>query len=159
MARHTGRHGAHRSWVGTVAVFLIVAFSGYLLMTNLRVNRTTTVTSDTAKLVQQRVERVGKLQKDINELSSQVNTLNEVAGNSSSKASKTSEDAGSGTVLPAVSGPGISVTLNDSPLWENMVGDSGSTANINDYVIHQQDVESVVNALWHGGAESMMIQE
>jgi uncharacterized protein YlxW (UPF0749 family) len=140
-------------------VFLIVAFSGYLLMTNLRVNRTTTVTSDTAKLVQQRVERVGKLQKDINELSSQVNTLNEVAGNSSSKASKTSEDAGSGTVLPAVSGPGISVTLNDSPLWENMVGDSGSTANINDYVIHQQDVESVVNALWHGGAESMMIQD
>ena len=55
--------------------------------------------------------------------------------------------------------PGLVVTLDDSPLWENMVDSSGSTSNINDYVVHQQDVEAVVNALWAGGAESMMIMD
>ena len=40
-----------------------------------------------------------------------------------------------------------------------MVDSSGSTSNINDYVVHQQDVEAVVNALWAGGAESMMIMD
>lgn len=160
MARHPGKHGARHSWVGSVAVFCIVALSGYLLMTNLRVNSSTVVTSDTAKLVEQRVDQVDKLQKDINDLSSQVNTLNELGGGSGANSGdKSSEDAGSGTLLSAVQGPGVRVTLDDSPLWQNIVGDSGSTANINDYVIHQQDLEAVVNALWKGGAESMMIQD
>ena len=44
-------------------------------------------------------------------------------------------------------------------MWETAVNNSGSTTNINDYVIHQQDVESVVNALWAGGAEAMMIMD
>lgn len=70
-----------------------------------------------------------------------------------------SESAGNGTLLPAVEGPGLVVTLDDSPLWENMVDSSGSTSNINDYVVHQQDIEAVVNALWAGGAESMMIMD
>ena len=55
MARHTSRHAARRTWLGGFAVCLIVAFSGYLLVTNVRVNRTATVTSDTADLVEQRV--------------------------------------------------------------------------------------------------------
>ena len=106
--------------------------------------------------------------KDITDLSAQINTLKDFANNSGSseqpsgtsdpKPSDT-EDAGSGTILPAVHGPGITVTLNDSPLWENMVDSSGSAANINDYVVHQEDVEAVVNALWAGGAESMMIMD
>ncbi len=168
MARHTSRHAARRTWLGGFAVCLIVAFSGYLLVTNVRVNRTATVTSDTADLVEQRVEHVDQLQKDITDLSAQINTLKDFANNSGSseqpsgtsdpKPSDT-EDAGSGTILPAVHGPGITVTLNDSPLWENMVDSSGSAANINDYVVHQEDVEAVVNALWAGGAESMMIMD
>ena len=32
-------------------------------------------------------------------------------------------------------------------------------ADPDDYVIHQQDVQSVVNALWAGGAEAMMLQD
>ena len=62
-------------------------------------------------------------------------------------------------MLPAVEGPGLVVTLDDSPLWENMVDANGSSANINDYVVHQQDIEAVVNALWAGGAESMQIMD
>ena len=72
MARHTSRHAARRTWLGGFAVCLIVAFSGYLLVTNVRVNRTATVTSDTADLVEQRVEHVDQLQKDITDLTAQI---------------------------------------------------------------------------------------
>ena len=88
-------------------------------------------------------------------LSSRLAALNDLVGTPSSD----SEEAGSGTTLPAVHGPGVTVTLDDSPLWETAVDSSGSATNINDYVVHQQDIEAVVNALWAGGAESMMIQD
>lgn len=154
MARHTGRHGVRRTWAGSVAVVVVVAATVYLLMTNFRVNRTTTVSSDTAGLIEQRVNRASELQDEVNDLSSRIDALNDYVDDGND-----SEDAGSGTMLPEVWGPGVTVTLDDSPLWETMVDDSGSAANINDYVVHQQDVEAVVNALWAGGAEAMMIQD
>ena len=154
--KKTGRHGARRSLSATVAVFVVLALTGYLLVTNLRVNRSAMVTSDTGEMIAQRVQKVDALRKEVNSLSVEVNTLNAYSGK---ETSSSSEDAGSGTMLPKVKGPGITVTLDDSPLWETVVGDSGSSATINDYVVHQQDVEAVVNALWQGGAEAMMIQD
>jgi uncharacterized protein YlxW (UPF0749 family) len=52
------------------------------------------------------------------------------------------------------------VTLSDSPLWQDTQGAglNGDT-NVNDYVVHEQDLEGVINALWAGGAEVMMIQD
>ena len=158
MSRHTGKHGVKHSMLGGIAVFVVVALTGFLLATNIRVNRTATVTSDTAQMVEQRVEQANKLRSEVSKLNSQINTLNKLAGTGSSDSSN-SEDAGSSTVLPAVQGPGVTVTLDDSPLWKTMVNSSGSASNINDYVIHQQDIEAVVNALWAGGAEEMMIQD
>lgn len=157
MPKHTGRHSARHSAITGMAVFLVLALSGFIFMVNLRVNRTAVVLSDTADLVEQRVEHVNKLQKEVESLSSQIDQVNKTLDSDTQTTS--SEDAGSGIMLPKVEGAGITVTLDDSPLWENAVDDSGSTANINDYVIHQQDVEAVVNALWAGGAESMMIQD
>ena len=157
MARRTGRHAVKRSLFSGVAVLLLVAFTGFLLATNARLNRTAVVSSDTADLVEQRVKRVTELQDDISRLGAQVNTLKDLASDVGDASG--GEDAGSGTTLPAVEGPGLTVTLDDSPLWESKVDGSGSVSNINDYVVHQQDVESVVNALWAGGAESMMIQD
>jgi uncharacterized protein YlxW (UPF0749 family) len=54
--------------------------------------------------------------------------------------------------LTAVSGPGIQVVLNDAP---SSAGTSG--VDLNELVIHQSDLQSVVNALWAGGAEAMTI--
>ena len=155
MTRHGGRHGIRRTWAGGLAVFLVIALTGFLLVTNLRVNRTTVVTSDTADLVERRVEQVNSLRKEVDDLSSRLSALNDLIGSSSTD----SEEAGTSTTLPAVHGPGVTVTLDDSPLWESAVDGSGSATNINDYVVHQQDIEAVVNALWAGGAESMMIQD
>jgi uncharacterized protein YlxW (UPF0749 family) len=60
----------------------------------------------------------------------------------------TSEAAG----LVAVHGPGLKITLNDSRLDSPPSG-----SNVNDLVIHSQDVQAVVNALWRSGAEAMSI--
>ena len=53
--------------------------------------------------------------------------------------------------LVAVEGPGISVTLDDSSLDESPSG------NLNDLVIHSQDIQAVANALWAAGAEALAV--
>lgn len=51
----------------------------------------------------------------------------------------------------AVVGPGIEVVLRDSSLRRAPSGDP------NDLVIHEQDIQAIVNALWGSGAEAMSI--
>jgi len=50
-----------------------------------------------------------------------------------------------------VTGSGIVVELRDSTLRRS------PTKDPNDLVIHEQDIQAVVNALWAGGAEAMSI--
>jgi uncharacterized protein YlxW (UPF0749 family) len=57
--------------------------------------------------------------------------------------------------LTAVHGPGVQVSLNDAPLRPD--GSLPQGAKVDDLVVHQQDVQAVVNALWAGGAEAMTI--
>ncbi|KFI95662.1 membrane protein [Bifidobacterium stellenboschense] len=137
---------------------VVVALTGYLLVTNLRANRTAVVNSDTAQLVEQRVKEVDGLSADVKKLSSDVSTLTELTAKNSDIPA-TSEDSGTGTTLPKVEGPGIAVTLDDSPMWEQAVDSSGSSDDIDKYVIHQQDLEAVINALWAGGADSMQFMD
>jgi uncharacterized protein YlxW (UPF0749 family) len=54
--------------------------------------------------------------------------------------------------LTPVEGPGLRVTLDDSDLEEPPSG-----SGVNDLVIHSQDVQAVVNALWRAGAEAVAI--
>jgi uncharacterized protein YlxW (UPF0749 family) len=57
----------------------------------------------------------------------------------------------------ALGGPGITVVLNDS---SRRIRNGGPEAPDNDdLVVHQQDVQAVVNALWAGGAEAMSIMD
>lgn len=53
--------------------------------------------------------------------------------------------------LTAVRGPGVVTVLTDSALEESPTG------NLNDLVIHEQDLQAVINALWAGGAEAMSV--
>lgn len=57
--------------------------------------------------------------------------------------------------LTALRGPGLTVRLNDAPRRSD--GTLPSGAQPDDLVVHQQDVQAVVNALWAGGAEAMSI--
>jgi uncharacterized protein YlxW (UPF0749 family) len=55
--------------------------------------------------------------------------------------------------LTAVAGPAVTVTLSDAPA---SVAADGIDADL--LVVHQQDIQAVVNALWRGGAEAVTIQ-
>jgi uncharacterized protein YlxW (UPF0749 family) len=57
--------------------------------------------------------------------------------------------------LLAVLGPGITVQMDDAP--RSADGSLPAGAGVDDVVVHQQDVQAVVNALWAGGAEAMTI--
>jgi uncharacterized protein YlxW (UPF0749 family) len=57
--------------------------------------------------------------------------------------------------LTALRGPGLTVRLNDAQRPPDGTRPAGASAN--DLVVHQQDVQAVVNALWAGGAEAMTI--
>lgn len=55
----------------------------------------------------------------------------------------------------ALAGPGLTVELDDAPRrGDSLVPDKPSN---DDLVVHQGDVQAVVNALWAGGAEAMSI--
>jgi uncharacterized protein YlxW (UPF0749 family) len=60
-----------------------------------------------------------------------------------------------GAGLVALRGPGITVRLNDAQRRPD--GSRPAGARADDLVVHQQDVQSVVNALWAGDAEAMTI--
>jgi len=56
--------------------------------------------------------------------------------------------------LEPVRGPGLTVSLDDAP---TRPGQAPASDNPDDLVVHQQDVQSVINALWSGGAEAMTL--
>ena len=56
--------------------------------------------------------------------------------------------------LVARSGPGLTVTLSDAPEDVRLV--SSQPANL--LVVHQQDIQAVVNAMWKGGATAITIE-
>ena len=57
--------------------------------------------------------------------------------------------------MQAVAGPGLQVTLDDAPP-DRPVPDGISPDLL---VVHQQDIQAVVNALWAAGAEAMTLMD
>ena len=56
--------------------------------------------------------------------------------------------------LDTVAGPGLVVSLDDAPLGEPVP--DGTDPNL--LVVHQQDIQAVVNAIWAGGARAVSLQ-
>ncbi|GAB2979806.1 DUF881 domain-containing protein [Nocardioides montaniterrae] len=59
----------------------------------------------------------------------------------------------------ARSGPGLSITLSDAPedVLEKARKADDPGLDLNRLVVHQQDIQAVVNALWTGGAAAVTI--
>lgn len=118
---------------------------------DLRVERT----DGLAGTISARAEQNVALQQDVDSLTQQVQTL--IADGDPSillEATNVQSEALAPAVgLTEVSGPGVTVTLDDAdapnPLPDNFTGD--------DFIVHQQDVQGVVNALWRGGASGVTV--
>jgi uncharacterized protein YlxW (UPF0749 family) len=59
-------------------------------------------------------------------------------------------------LISEVEGPGLSVILEDAPIPADGVP-AGFSAD--DYIVHEQDVQAVINALWAGGAEAIGVMD
>ena len=99
--------------------------------------------------------RASRLTSDVLKLSLQTQHLTRVQIDATLAAqerlaSAQSVDAGE----IALSGPGVEVVLDDAVL---PLGGPLSGLTVDDYVVHQQDLQGAVNALWAGGAEAMSI--
>ncbi len=104
-------------------------------------------------------ERVAQLRDDTRAMSDAVSQRDGRVASAQAGADEVAPAAG----LTAVEGPGLTVSLDDAPraardraLAATRAGD-GPTPD--DLVVHQQDVQAVVNALWTGGAEAMQIMD
>ena len=69
------------------------------------------------------------------------------------KSARLAVDAG----LDPMRGPGLVVTLNDAQ--RDAEGRFPRDASPDDLVVHQQDIEAVLNALWSAGAEGIQMQD
>jgi uncharacterized protein YlxW (UPF0749 family) len=115
--------------------------------------------TDLASVVGQEKQRTDGLQAQVAQLNREVGRLGKLVDDPrveelQQRAAALEEPAG---LLP-VTGPGVTVTLDDAPSSEiHKVIDEGGPVTSDMLVVHQQDIQAVVNALWAGGAEAMTI--
>ncbi|MEP7017429.1 MAG: DUF881 domain-containing protein [Actinomycetota bacterium] len=102
--------------------------------------------------VRQRAQSVKDLQDQVDALTAQVAPGNAAVSRLRATATKLAPVVGT----QAVSGPELSVSLDDA---KRTAASLPKGYSADDIVVHQQDVQSVVNALWAGGAEAMMLQD
>jgi uncharacterized protein YlxW (UPF0749 family) len=96
-------------------------------------------------------ERVAELNAEVARLTANVNDRD--VKRLQRKVERLKDPAG----LVARTGPGVTVTLSDAP--EDVIAaaeDAGR--DVNDNLVHQQDIQAVANALWRGGAVAVTIQ-
>lgn len=92
--------------------------------------------------------RVDSVQGDIDQLTEQV------GGSRLQQLQKDIEALEVPAGLTALEGPGLYVALDDAPIDQDLPDDFDT----NRLVVHQQDIQAVVNALWAGGAEGISLQ-
>ncbi|MDO9494633.1 MAG: DUF881 domain-containing protein [Nocardioides sp.] len=162
--RHEHREGHERrerrargAWrIGTPVVVLLsgalFAISGHNSDgTDLRPGRYT----DLASLVDNEAEEYDALQARLDSLTTDVNALTaNVDDRAVRRLQREVETLQDPAGLTPRSGPGITVTLSDAS--EDVI--NSTTRDVNLLVVHQQDIQAVVNAMWRGGASAVTVQ-
>ncbi|CAN5373182.1 DUF881 domain-containing protein [soil metagenome] len=124
--------------------------SGTDLRAGRRIDLTTLIAAQERE-VAAKDARLAQLQEQIEALRDRAG-----AGDTDVAAAQADVDAlGSIVGMSPVAGPALTVSLDDAPTKSD--GTLPEGASPNDVVVHQSDVQAVVNALWAGGAEAMTI--
>ncbi|HMZ14422.1 MAG TPA: DUF881 domain-containing protein [Mycobacterium sp.] len=109
-------------------------------------------------LVHDAQRSVDRLSGQRDALASQVDSTHGAAAGTAlaamqARATELGADAG----LDPVHGPGLVVTLSDAQ--RDADGRFPRDASPDDLVVHQQDIQAVLNALWSAGAEAIQMQD
>ncbi|MBD5784634.1 DUF881 domain-containing protein [Cellulosimicrobium terreum] len=139
-----------------LSVALVLALAGVLFTANARLARgeESRHPENLAQLVDQESSRVERLSGTVDSLNDEIAELSAPRGQVPVVDDDLETRSGIAAATIAVTGPGLSVALDDAP----PDGSYPASINADDLVVHQQDVQSVVNALWAGGAEAMTLQ-
>ncbi len=137
------------------ASVIVCVVAGFLMTTSalasrgndLRPARSTVL----AALVQAEADRVDQLGRTASGLRAEVDGLTARAEGGAGLPDLTAAAERADSV--PVTGPAVTVTLTDAPA---SVAPAGVDPDL--LVVHQQDIQAVVNALWSAGAEAMTIQ-
>lgn len=104
-------------------------------------------------LIEQQDRRVRSLRNDVRDLRRELAEVGALGPGSAEIVSiegeigRLADVAGGG----ALEGPGVVVTLDDSGAARSPTGDP------NDLLVHERDIQTVVNALWAAGAEAVAL--
>jgi uncharacterized protein YlxW (UPF0749 family) len=114
--------------------------------------------ADLASLVRGDAQQYAALRKHVADLNRQVTALSGTVDNRQVRRFQRQADLVKGAAgLEPVTGPGVSVTLSDAP--QSTDADAPDTVqNPNLLLVHQQDIQAVVNAMWKGGAQAVTVQ-
>ncbi|GAB2865479.1 DUF881 domain-containing protein [Streptomyces deserti] len=145
----------------TVGVF---ALAGLLFFTSFNTAKGTNIRTDTSllklsDLIHERSQKNGELEESNAALREDVETLAERDDGSTKAEDDKLADLEKRAGTQQLKGEAITVTLNDAP--------PDATAKLPGYpepqpdylVIHQQDLQAVVNALWQGGAKGIKVMD
>ena len=134
-----------------LAGFLFVASGITADGTNIR----TGGLEDLRSLVLDRANKVAVLQGEVDVLSREVTDLSLVNVDPalSSKIIALEQSTG----LTPVTGSALQISLNDAPREPGLELAPGTAPD--DLVVHQQDVQAVVNAMWRGGATAIQVMD
>ena len=155
-----------RYLAGRAAVVAVLAAGGLLFATSAQTSQGTDLRSETAdlgalvaersRLNETRAAEVGTLRGEVDALSRDGGAVTPAPAGPAPVEDPLEDTAlGTASGALAVAGPGVSVVLDAAPRG----GTRPAGAAADDLVVHQQDVEAVVNALWAGGAEAMTIMD
>jgi uncharacterized protein YlxW (UPF0749 family) len=95
--------------------------------------------------------RIQELQAEVRDLEAQLHDTTGPTGGEADALRRSAEDLAVTAGRVALAGPGVEVTLDDS------TASRAPTGNPDDLVVHEQDIQTVVNALWASGAEAVAI--
>jgi uncharacterized protein YlxW (UPF0749 family) len=129
--------------------FLFAASANTADGTNLRSDTAAVkdVVAERAAIVDQRRNRVTELQARVADLSKQQR------GTAAARAQGAVDRLSAPVGLVPLTGPGVRVVLTDAPQKGN------EEANPDDLVVHQQDLQAVINAMWRAGAMGVQVMD
>lgn len=143
-----------------MGVTVVCLLAGLLFGTSAALARTSppaTGARDLVSLITARDQQVRALSAEAEDLRADVEALQaEIDSGEVRQVSRQADRLATTVGLAPVTGPAVEVTLDDAGYSADTVPEGYS---VDDVVVHQQDLQAVVNAMWAGGAEAIMVQD
>ncbi|MEW2071730.1 DUF881 domain-containing protein [Streptomyces sp. NPDC007346] len=150
-------------WVARGLTAAVFALAGLIFVTSANTAKGTNLRSDSSllklsDLIKERSENNAELNESVASARADIDALaqRDDGSTAAEDAKLKALEKAAGTTK--ITGDAVSVTLDDAP--------PDATANPgypepqpNDLVIHQQDLQAVVNALWQGGARGIQVMD